>query len=329
MDKSLENIRCWVITEGLAGTENQCIGVAEALGVKPHVKRITLREPWKSLSPWLGFESWWSFDPLIFRPWPDLLITSGRKAIAASRYVRKMSEEQTFTLHIQDPKVSPDNFDLVAVPKHDPMRGKNVLVTTAAPNRIFETKLKAERVKFKSTFGKYISPIAAVLIGGNSKTHQMTKPIVDKMIQNLKALDASLLVTVSRRTPEKFRKQIQDELKGTNVYVWDGKGDNPYFAFLDMADYIIVTNDSASMLSEAATTGKPVYSIPLQGGSEKFSALYRNLKQAGALRIFDGKLEKWDYEPLNDAQKIAAILEKSLIKHRKRLFRADNAGENA
>lgn len=91
-------MKCWIITEGLAGTENQCIGVAEALGVEAEIKRVALRQPWKSLSPWLGFESGSVFEPALSPPWPDLLIASGRKSIAASRFIRKASKGKTFTV---------------------------------------------------------------------------------------------------------------------------------------------------------------------------------------------------------------------------------------
>ena len=102
-----KNITCWVVTEGLAGTENQCLGVAEALGIVPEVKRIELRQPWKSLSPYLGFEQNWSFSPALTGPWPDLLLASGRKSIAASRYIKKASGGKTFTVQIQDPRIFP------------------------------------------------------------------------------------------------------------------------------------------------------------------------------------------------------------------------------
>ncbi|MEZ5919300.1 MAG: ELM1/GtrOC1 family putative glycosyltransferase [Alphaproteobacteria bacterium] len=98
------------------------------------VKRIALRQPWKSLSPWLNYECARTFIPALEPPWPDLLIASGRKSIAASRYIRKMSGGKTLTVQIQDPRTNPAQFDL-AVPAHDPTRGENVLVTTASPNR--------------------------------------------------------------------------------------------------------------------------------------------------------------------------------------------------
>ena len=75
---------------------------------------------------------------------------------------------------------------------------------------------------------------------------------------------------------------------------------------LAWADYILVTADSVSMLSDAATTGKPVYMIDMEGGGRRLSALHKNLMDAGILRIFEGKLEQWAYEPLRDAERIAA-----------------------
>lgn len=183
-----------------------------------------------------------------------------------------------------------------------------MIVTTATPNRITDKKLQRAHAQFQGMFGALPSPRVAVLIGGNSKTHKMTEESIDQLIKQLKSLDAGLMITVSRRTPDHFRKKLESALQGDHIYFWNGKGDNPYLGFLAHADYILATNDSASMLSEAATTGKPVYSIPLKGGSDKFTALYDILKNRGALREFDGKLEHWEYEPPQDAQKVAEAI---------------------
>ncbi len=311
----LKNITCWIVTEGIAGTENQCIGVAEALGIKPVIKRIRLREPWKTYSPFIGFEQWWTFDPFLMPPWPEVLIASGRKSIAAARYIRRASDGYTMTVQIQDPRIAPHNFDLVAVPEHDELRGDNVIVTKAAPNRINAEILRREALKFPA-LKKMKGPRVAVLIGGNSKTHKFTPVIAQKLIAQLKALDASLMVTLSRRTPPDIAALFHEGLKGERIYVWDGQGDNPYFAFLALAEAVIVTNDSASMISEAATAGKPVYVAALEGASEKFDRLYRNIKKAGALREFSGAIETYAYEPLRDAEKVAHKIREMLMARR-------------
>jgi mitochondrial fission protein ELM1 len=311
-----QNLKCWIITEGIAGTENQCIGVADALGAKPDIKRINLREPWKAYSPWLGLEQWWTFDPVLLPPWPDLLIASGRKSIAAARYIKRKSEGFTFTLQIQDPRIPADNFDLVAVPEHDLLRGDNVIVTKAAPNRIRPEILKREALKFPD-LKKLKSPRVAVLIGGTSKTHQFTNEIALDLIGKLQNLEASLMVTLSRRTPPEIAALFQSKLQSPNIYVWDGQGENPYFAFLGLADAIIVTNDSASMLSEAATAGKPVYMAELEGKSDKFARLYQNLEKAGALKVFKGRIEGYDYVPLRDADLVAERVREAFMMHRR------------
>ncbi|GJL84467.1 MAG: hypothetical protein DHS20C02_02420 [Micavibrio sp.] len=313
---SPQDLNCWIVTEGIAGTENQCLGISQALGVKPTVKRIRLREPWKTFSPYLGFEQFWTFDPGLDIPFPDILIASGRKSIAASRYLKKVSGGKTFTIQIQDPRIPPEQFDLIAVPAHDPTRGDNVIVTTATPNRITPERLKEAKKDFPE-LKKIKKPRVAVLIGGNSKSHKMTANSMKKLAEDLKNLDAGLMITTSRRTGEENQKILEDTLKDTDAYIWDGSGKNPYFGFLAWADYILVTADSASMLSEAGTTGKPVYMIPMEGGSERLNKLHENLKKSDAMRIFEGKLESWEYEPLNDAQKVADAIKQHLNKRDK------------
>lgn len=302
-------INCWIITEGLAGTENQCIGVSQALGITPTILKISLNEPWKTLSPYLGLEQDYTFTPRLAPPWPDLLITSGRKAISASRYIKKKSHGHTKTLHIQDPRVSSRHFDLVSVPAHDPLRGKNVLVTTAAPNKITQKLLEKAKLDF-TAFGEMQSPRIAVLIGGNSKAYTLTENITKNLAEKLNTLRGSLMITCSRRTGEHNQKILETELNHAPNYMWDGLGDNPYLALLAWADYILVTADSVSMLSESCTTGKPVYMIDLEGGANRISNLHQNLIDKGALRVFNGSLEHYSYEPLNDAHFIANEVKK-------------------
>lgn len=322
---------CWVVTEGIAGTENQCLGIAEALGLQPEIKRVKLRQPWKILSPYLRFEKAETFDPPLSPPWPDLLLAGGRKAIAAARYIRKASGGKTFTVFLQDPKSRLSDFDLVIVPEHDSARGNNVFVTAAAPNRVTPQKLAEAKARFPG-FENIKSPRVAVLIGGNSRSHTLTLETTMKLAEQLKFLNAGLMITASRRTgennkvilsnilechplPASLRSaslSLQGEGLRERAFIWDGTGDNPYFALLAWADYIIVTSDSVSMLSEAATTGKPVYMIPLEGGSPRLDKLHKNLQKREITRIFEGKLENWTYSPLKDAENAALEIKKRL-----------------
>lgn len=307
-----KSTKLWVITEGLRGTENQCLGVANALDVEYTTKVVHLNQPWKKLSPYLGFEMSSTFSPPLEGPWPDILITSGRKAIAASRYIKKNSGGKTFTVHIQDPRIPPNNFDLVAVPEHDPTRGHNVIVTTATPNMITTEKLAAGKAAFPQ-FADMPGPRIAVLIGGNSQAYTFEKHQAEKLASDLKAIDGSLLITTSRRTGEENERIIRETLKDRpNTYIWDGGSENPYFGILGWADVILVTADSTSMISEAGTTGKPVYIVPITGGRKRMSLFHDNLVKRGAARFFEGQIEQWNYEPLNDAALIANEIKKRI-----------------
>ena len=307
---TIKNKTVWVITEGMIGTENQCLGVCDALNIKPEVFQISLRQPWKTLTPWLGIECSHSFIPKLTSPWPDILITAGRKAIAASRYIKKQSNGQTLTLHLQHPKTNPNQFDLVAAPFHDNLTADNVIVTDGAPNRITPKQLEQAKEKWHPISGN--NQKVAVLIGGNSRTHALTQERMYEIIDQLLQIDAHLMITASRRTGEENLEKLKSTIKDTSHFLWDGNGDNPYHAMLGHADSIIVTEDSVSMVSDATTTGKPTYIIPLEGSSKRFDRFHNHMKKIGATKPFDGNLTPYSYEAINDAEKIAKAIQQAL-----------------
>lgn len=302
---------CWIITEGIAGTENQCLGVAEALGVTPVIKRVKLRSPWRELSPWLSFGHAHALakdsDP-VAPPWPDLLLSSGRKSIGLARHIRQQSAGKTFVVQIQDPRISHKHFDLVVVPQHDPARGDNVIVTKAGLHRVTRARLEAARNQFEKQFFALPHPRVAVLVGGNSKAHRMTAENAKALALQLLALadrNVGLMITASRRTGPENEKLLREMLQGPNIRFWDGTDDNPYFGFLALADYIVVTEDSVSMASEALSTGKPVYIAALEGGAARLDLFHRLLQEQGYTRVFTGLLEKWSYTPPDDTERVA------------------------
>lgn len=327
---------CWILTEGIAGTENQCLGVAEALGLSPVVKRIKLKFPWKQLSPWLRFGHAHALaegSDAIDGPCPDLLIASGRKSIGVALHIKRQSAGKTFLVQLQDPRINPRNFDLVVVPQHDPSRADNVIVTKAGLHRVTPQKIAEGAAAWDKEFSKMPHPRVAVLIGGTSKAHEMTADNARRLAQQLLAVidhrQASLLITASRRTGETNVKILREMLcacpvsgpatpeSAKHVYFWDNTGDNPYFGLLGHADYIIVTEDSVSMTSEALATGKPVYTASLEGGARRLDAFHRLLQEQGYTRPFTGVLETWSYTPPDDTMRVAReILERYKGRHK-------------
>ncbi|TVQ82880.1 MAG: hypothetical protein EA357_07895 [Micavibrio sp.] len=319
------NISCWVVGEGLAGTENQCLGIADALGLVPEVKRVRLRLPWRLLSPYLRCGHPWAFSKegaAIAPPWPDLVIASGRKSIAAALHIKKQSGGETLIVQVQDPRIDPKHFDLVTVPQHDPARGENVIVTTGALHRVTPEKLGREAQKFPELH-KLPAPRIAVMIGGDSRAHRLTEARGATLAAQLKTLaqkNGGMMVTVSRRTPFPCLALLQNTLKDMpNVYFWDGRDANPYFAFLELADWILVTEDSVSMTSEAVSTGKPVYTIPLDGGAKRIDRFHHLLQTQGYTRILPAEttaLEKWTYTPPRDTADVAERIKDLLAKRK-------------
>ena len=313
-DKS--QVTCWVVTDGKAGMENQCLGLAEALGLKPVVKRIRLRTPWRQLTPFLRHGLRWAFSAKgdsIAPPWPDLLIATGRHSVPASLYVRratlKTGHARTFTVQLQNPVIDPSRFDLVVVPRHDTLTGPNVMTTRGALHRVTPEMLQREGAKFLPKIAKLPHPPLGVLIGGSNSVYSLTpremQPLASQLAELAKTSGGSLIVTPSRRTGGDNLAILQETFKNVPHYIWDGTGANPYYGILDLADAFFVTADSVNMVSEACTTGKPVHVIELPGGADKFRRFHQSLRDDGLTRSFTGKLELWDYAPLNDLELVA------------------------
>jgi mitochondrial fission protein ELM1 len=309
--------------------ENQALGLGEALNSIVTVKRLHPRAPWKWLPP-----QWWP-APLrspgpegdaLAPPWPDVLITCGKRAAAPSVAIRKASGGKTFTVHIQQPTISARHFDLVVVPEHDSLRGPNVFVTTAAVHRVTPARLAEAAYQISPQISALSnsrkSPVVAVLLGGSNNRHRLTPDLLHRLGEQLgqlvKEQAATLLITPSRRTGDENVETLKKGLGDAPATIWDGSGDNPYFAWLSAADFILVTCDSVSMTSEACSTGKPVYIIDLEGSSKRIDHFHHMLREKGLTRQFSGELDDWAYDPPDDTRRAADEILKRMQARSKR-----------
>ena len=293
--------RVWTLTSGEAGVVSQAVGLAEAVGWPFQTKTVRLRRPWA----WMpGHLCPWTLSSLreqLAPPWPDVLITCGRRSVAVSIAIRKASRGRTYTVHIQNPQVPTHFFDIIAAPRHDRMCGANVLATRGALHRVTSAMLDAAAAIWSERLG---SPTVAVLLGGDSRAHRFTLNRANALADGLALIDGSIVVTPSRRTSTDIVALLRQRLP--RAWVWDGSGDNPYLGMLALAKHLVVTEDSVSMISEAASTGKPVYVAAMDGGSTRLEPFHTLLREEGVTRRFDGRLASWSYEPINDTPRIAA-----------------------
>jgi hypothetical protein len=324
MTRPLASLSAWVLSEGHVGMENQALGLAEALGVGTAVKRLWPRAPWSWLPPRLWL--WGTHAPgprgdRLDPPWPDLVISCGKRAAAAAAAVKRASGGATAIVHVQTPPLSLSTFDLVVVPAHDGTSGTNVHVTDAAVHRVTPGQIAAAAARFAPGVAHLPAPRAAVLVGGSNNRYRLTSGIMRRVAGQLAALardrGIGLLVTPSRRTGAENEAILREALADVPAIVWDGNDENPYFAWLGLADWILVTCDSVSMTSEALSTGKPVYVIGLDGHSRRIEDFHRRMRDAGRTRPFDGVLESWSYVPPDDTARAAGAVRDMLARRGK------------
>jgi uncharacterized protein len=300
---------CWVVTEGLAGLQNQAIGLAQALRL-PYVLKVVK----KPKGIWRLFSSG-RHD--LAPPWPDLLISCGRQSVSASVAVRRASENKTFTVHIQDPLSDPRQFDLVIVPAHDKIRGENVFVTLGSVHHVSAEKLIGAAGHFRPLLASLPRPLISVLVGGKNRHQSFSDASAHDFAGKLKLAATNtaggLAVTFSRRTGAGNEAIIRHDLKGQASYIWDGTGENPYLGLLALADVIIVTGDSISMVSEACSTGKPVYIFELPHAGKRHKEFCESLIKSGHARFFSGAIENWKNKPLDETRRAANFVQERFL----------------
>lgn len=303
----------WVLTDGRPGHISQTLGLAEALVPAPIVKRLGLRTPYRQASPFLGWAGGRALtvdSAPIAPPWPDLIVTSGRSALAVALGIRRASAQRTRLVNVQDPGYFRSRFDLIIVPEHDGLTGPNIMSTAGALGRVTESRLAEAAARFGPRLQHLPHPRVAVLIGGANAVFRTPPEIARRIARDLARLaseGAGLMVTFSRRTDPEIENAVRGALAVTGAAViWDGAGDNPYFGFLALADHVLATEDSASMVSEAAVTGKPISVLALAGGSPKFTRFHAGMRRRGATRPFEGRIESWSYAPLDETARAAA-----------------------
>ena len=316
---------CWCLTDGRPGMENQAVGLAEAMGLTPVVKRVLLKTAWRILSPHITAFKRYAISKKgdqLEAPWPDILIATGRPSILPSLYVKGQSGGRTFTVQLQDPVSLRHRFDRIVVPAHDGLSGENVIVMDGALHRISPARLAAEAPRWESRFAHVPRPRVAVLLGGPNARYSLGAPEIGQLAAQLNALARQgfgLLITGSRRTGAANIELLEKALEGQPAFISDGGGDNPYFGMLAHADAFIVTCDSVNMISEACSTGKPVHVVmlPTPGrradGRDKFSRFHRRLQESGRIRAFDGRIETWTYEPLREMERVAGLVQEAYL----------------
>jgi mitochondrial fission protein ELM1 len=287
-------LTCWWITNGAAGFRTQARGLAEAVIPGAVEKTVDVRAPWSLAPPALWPLTLMGLDPGKDRlqpPWPDVVVSCGRKAAKAAIAVKRASGGRTLAVHIQDPLAPLGEFDLVIPMRHDLVaEGPNVAPIDLALHDVTPAVLASAAEAWRARFAHLPRPLTGVLLGGTTKRHDFTAEQGRTLTERLKALrvEGGLAITPSRRTPDEVKAVLREAFAGdAGVFLWDESGDNPYRGILALSDRLAATGDSVSMVSEAVATGHPVAVLDL-GGGKRNQRFIRNLVERGIVSLLDG-----------------------------------------
>ena len=302
----------WILSSGLIGCENQCLGVIERLGIETEIKKI---KPSMAVSLFAPYGTPF-LNPQVREPWPDLVIAAGRKTIPYLKYIRKASKKECKTIYLQDPRIDSKKFDIVWAPEHDSIEGNNVIKTITSPNRVTNEILNYHHDEWLDKLSKLKGPFIGFLIGGKSKAYNFNDAECEKIIQALNFVISNgyiPLITLSRRSPKKLSNRIKNLLINEKNLFYDGQGDNPYFAILKASEIIITTPDSANMISEAINVPKPVYYIDIKSNSKRFNKFINTLVNSGHIRLFENNIDYFQNKKLDPTKEIVDYIYKNLF----------------
>ena len=332
-------MKVWILTDDRTGSNNQSIAVGESLSTDCVVKKISYNFFVKlpnfiRKDTLIGVNKKESSD--IENDLPDVVVCAGRRLSSVALYIKKLSKGKTFVINILNPNLPYNKFNLILLPFHDNTPKKylekgNIVETYGSLNRVNKQKIESETEKFKPLIDKYKKPLISFIIGGDTKDYKYNPRDFGKITKGLSnitnKLSGSLLITTSRRTSAGCIEEIKNNLDCNNYFydwAWENNPDNnakselgnPYFAMLGSADFLVVTGDSISMVSEACSTGKPVYVyMPKDILSKKHYRFCKKLLDDGYIEEFNENttdFEVYSYKPLNEVERLNKIILKKI-----------------
>ena len=214
-------------------------------------------------------------------------------------------------IHIQDPKVSLNNFDYIIAPEHDGLIGKNVLATKGAIHYITEDDLIKNQSYLKPKINK--EKVVTMIVGGPNKYYDFNDNIIENIFLNVQNyfIDKGyqLIFIPSMRTPKNIIEKAVNFFNEKQIII-KNIDKKAYLSSMKLADHIIVTCDSTSMISEAAMTGKPIYvaQMPSIRKNDRFQNFYKLFKSLNIIRDLDKTIDNWNYTKLNETDRISKLI---------------------
>ena len=311
----MTKLKALLLTEGLHGMISQTEGLAKALNFDYIHEKIELNSFWKLIPTFFTPVKKFVFKNQVEQDF-DVIISCGRKSIIPSIFLKKNSKKKIINIHIQNPKISLKHFDFVVCPEHDNLEGPNVLRTKGAIHYLTLEEINNSKDYLLNKLERD-KDVITLILGGPNKYYNYSDEnmisIFSKINRMLKEHNLQLVVIPSNRTPKKTI-ELSKEYFTDNRTVIDVVDKSAYLSSLALSKYLVVTCDSTSMISEAALTGKPVYvaMIPALRNDKRFQRFRSLFEKLNIIKILENKLETWNYEKLNEADRIALEIKRKI-----------------
>ena len=311
-------LKALLLTQGMHGMVSQVEGLTKALGLSYKHQKIELKSFWNLIPPKISPIS----ENLVKNKFVcdcKVIISCGRKSVIPSISLKKRLGNQIFNIHIQDPKVSFKHFDLIVSPEHDNLKGENIINTTGAIHYLNKKEIN-DNSNYLGIEKDKRRELVAFIIGGPNKYYKYSEKQIHELFNKVKTLFTpdkfKIIVIPSYRTPENILK-IAFNTFSINHHVVKNIDKKAYLSALAISNYIVVTCDSTSMISEAAMTGKPVYIAMMKSfkPTSRFKKFYSQLKDLGITRELEDRIESWSYNSLNEVSRIAPIVKAKMKKN--------------
>ena len=311
----MSKLKGLLLTEGLHGMISQVEGLAKALDLDYFHEKIELNTPWNLVPPSLTPSKKFIFKNQISKEY-EVIISCGRKSVIPSIVLKKNCNKKVINIHIQNPKVSLQNFDFVVAPDHDSIDGPNVLISKGAIHYLTIDEINNAKDYLVSKIEKG-KDVITLILGGPTKYYNYSKEhitqIFSKINKQILEKNLQLIIIPSNRTPEKII-QFAKEYFNKNSLIIDTVDKQAYLSSLSLAKYVVVTCDSSSMISEAALTGKPIYvaMIPATRSDKRFQKFRNLLESMNIIRKLEDEMHTWSYDKLDETNRIARLIKEKL-----------------
>ena len=305
-----------LLTQGMHGMISQAEGLAKALDIDFTHHTVELNNFWKMVPPKITPISQSVYKKIDHENF-DVIISCGRKSVIPSIHLKNNSNKKVFNIHIQDPKVDFKHFDFIVAPEHDSIKGQNVISTKGAIHYLTENEINENKDYLNSFIKKDKRIIWTLIMGGPTKYYDYSTKNIKEIFTTLSKLSKEhnfqLVIIPSMRTPTNIIQYANDYFGDDHTVIMD-VDKKAYLSALAIAQNIIVTCDSSSMISEAALTGKPIYvaSILPKKNDKRFQKFRNLFRELNIIKNLGEEIEDWNYEKLDETNRVANIIKQKI-----------------